>query len=114
MDIGAAFIAHAQAAKLMQPGERALHHPAVHAQATAVFGVAPRQEGFDAPLAQRLAMRLGIIGPIPLHGLGPASRMADFTPDGRNGLDQGQQLQDIGGIGRRQYCLPPTESRARR
>ena len=43
MNISAAFVAYPQAAKLMQLGERALHHSAVHAQAAAVIGVAPHQ-----------------------------------------------------------------------
>lgn len=40
MDIRSAFVAHPQAAELMQPSDGALDHPASGFQAAAVFGVA--------------------------------------------------------------------------
>ena len=41
MDVGAAFVAHAQAAELVQPGDRAFDNPPQHAQAFIVVGAAP-------------------------------------------------------------------------
>ena len=66
MDIRTTFIAHSESAELMQPRKRTLNHPPINTQATAMPGVASRQEGFDVPLVQRLAMGLRIRGTIPL------------------------------------------------
>ncbi len=54
MDVGPLVIANAQAAKLVQPRERALHDPAPPAQATPVRGAAHGQPGRDmaAPAAR--------------------------------------------------------------
>jgi hypothetical protein len=39
MDIGSLFVTHAQAAKLIEPGEGSFYHPPPSAQPTTVFGV---------------------------------------------------------------------------
>ena len=45
MDVSAALGAHPQPAELVQPSQGSLHHPAVHSQPAAVFGVPPGQGG---------------------------------------------------------------------
>jgi hypothetical protein len=42
VDVGAPFIANAQTAKLIEPGERPFHHPPVSSQPAAMFGVSFR------------------------------------------------------------------------
>ncbi len=54
MDVGPFFISDAQAAQLMQPGDRAFDDPAQSTQAGAVRQTSPRQFALDAPLGQRL------------------------------------------------------------
>jgi hypothetical protein len=103
MDIGATFVAHPEAAKLTQPRDCAFDHPPINAQTAAMFGVAPRQDGLDAPPAQRPAMGLGIVGSIPLHAIRSVPRMADLAPDRRNGINQRNQLSNVVGIGAGQY-----------
>jgi hypothetical protein len=55
VDVGPLVIANAQAAKLVQPRERALHDPAPPAQATPVRGAAHGQPGHDVPRPQARA-----------------------------------------------------------
>lgn len=44
MDVGAAFVADAQARELVQPRDGPLDHPAQHAQTTILIGPASRQQ----------------------------------------------------------------------
>src|SRR5689334_11234728 len=54
MDIGAALIAHGQAAEPIEPGEGALHHPAVAAEAVTAFNAFAGDAHFDVALPQGL------------------------------------------------------------
>lgn len=73
MDVRTAFIADAQATKLVQPTEGALHDPAIDAQATAMRGVALADQRSDATGAQRAPMRVRIKAPIAIDALGSAA-----------------------------------------
>ncbi len=99
MNVGAAFVANAQASELMQPSDGALHHPTGHAQATAVLGVAASNLGANAAGGQRPAVRLGVIAAVGLDHIGTVTRRARFTGDRRNAVDQGQQLRNIVAVG---------------
>ena len=70
MDIGAAVVAGAETTELMEPRERALDHPASHAQAAAVRRVAAGQYRLNASLAKRFAVRSRMIGSVALHAAG--------------------------------------------
>lgn len=59
MDVGPLFVAHAQAAELVQPGERPLHDPAPAAQSTAMFSVALRKKRDDVAGQNSQALRFG-------------------------------------------------------
>jgi hypothetical protein len=48
------FVAHAQATKLIQPGEGPFHNPPPSSQPAAVFGVALREKRDDASVTQTL------------------------------------------------------------
>ena len=52
VDVGAAVVADEQPFELVQPGEGALDDPAVAAEAGAVLGLAARDLGRDAALAE--------------------------------------------------------------
>ena len=49
VDIGSSFVAAAQSTKLVKPGQRALNHPPVDAQATAMGRVSSRQQRPNVP-----------------------------------------------------------------
>ena len=101
MDIGSTFITDSQAAVLAKPGNGALHDPAIDPQATAVRGATPRQAGDNPPLPQRSPMGLRVIGSVPQDRLGTPPWPSPFARDGRDGIDQGQQLRDVVTVGRR-------------
>lgn len=54
MDVGTLLIADAQSAKLVEPGKGSLHDPSPSTEATAVFGLAHREQRHDAAVAQTL------------------------------------------------------------
>ena len=74
MDIGSTFITDPQAAVLAEPGDGALHDPAIDPQATAVRGATPGQPGRNPPVTQRAPMGLRVIGSVPQDRLGRPRR----------------------------------------
>ena len=64
MDVGPLFIAHAQAAKLIEPGEGWFHDLPPLAQSAAVFGVALRKKRDDVAGTQTLADCLSVIATV--------------------------------------------------
>jgi len=92
MDIGAAFIPYAEAAKLMEPRQGTLDHPAEHAESASVLDTAVRKHRFDTQLNEGIAVWIRMIGPIALHTVWTATRTPSLTGDRRNGLNQRQQL----------------------
>lgn len=102
MDIGAAFVADAQAAELMQPTKRAFHHPSCFPQATAMRSPAASQLVGDPALLQPAMMCGTAVGAISLHGLGSLARASDLAPHGRNGGHERLQLAAVMHVGRRQ------------
>jgi hypothetical protein len=54
VDVGASFVADAESAVLVEPGEGAFDDPALAAEAGAVWGAAGRDQGCDAALEQSL------------------------------------------------------------
>jgi hypothetical protein len=101
MDIGAAFVADRQATKPMKPRHRALNDPAGGAEAAAVRGAAPRQDGRDSLGAQSHAMRLGIVGAISLQRLGRAPRTTWPTRHGGQRGDHWIEVGDVVDVGGR-------------
>ena len=52
MDVGSLLVPDSQPTKLVEPGKGPLHDPSPAAEATAVLGVAHREQRQDAPVAQ--------------------------------------------------------------
>ncbi len=88
MDVGQFFIADAQAAKLIQPRDRALDHPAQLAQTGPMRQTPPCDAALDTALCQRLPMRLRVIGSVTENALGAIARRAPLTVDRRDCVDQ--------------------------
>ena len=99
MDIGATFITDTQPAMLKQPCDGSLNHPAVHAQATTVFRPTPRQKRDNVPVTQLATVRLRIIGPVPLNTVRTPAGPSPLARNGRDGVDQRQQLCDVVAVG---------------
>jgi hypothetical protein len=61
MDVGPLFIANAQAAKLIEPGEGPFYNPSPSAEPAAMLGVAPGEPRYDVAGMQTLPYRFGVI-----------------------------------------------------
>jgi hypothetical protein len=87
----------------MQPGDRPFDDPPRPAQPAAVAAaVAVGNQRGNPALAQGGAMPLRVVPPIPLDHVGSSARWARAAADRRHGVDEGEQLRDVGSIGRRQ------------
>ena len=95
MDVGAAFVARAQPFEGVQPGEAALDHPAVSAQAGAVGDAAAGDPRGDAPGAQPSAVDVVVVAAVGEQLPRLASWPATQTADRRNGIQQRDQLGDV-------------------
>src|SRR3954464_2458959 len=95
VNLWSSLISDTQLAKLMQPRDRSLDHPAIHPKAAAMFRVSLRQHWLNSSLPQLQTVRLRIIGPVTLHPFGPLPGSATLAFDRRNGLDQRQQLRHV-------------------
>jgi len=76
VNTGTALVAEPQSAELVQPTDGSLHHPAVDVQLAAVVGVPLYNRRLDAPIAQLLPVRFGIVRPVDEDPPGPLDRMA--------------------------------------
>ena len=90
----------AQLAKAVQPGQRPLHHPAIHPQPTAVFTVPLGQFRLDAAFPQRLAVRLRILYPASIQLVGQTPGLSAWVQRPTT-AHQRQQFLDLGDVGRR-------------
>jgi len=88
MNIVATFIPYFQSPELVQPSQRAFHHPAIYPQAAAVFGSPFGQYRAYTHLSQSLAMWLGVIPAITMKILKAISGTTRLAGNGRNGVDQ--------------------------
>jgi len=99
VDVGPLVIANAQAAKLVQPRERALHDPAPPAQATPVRGAAHGQPGRDMPRPQPAPNRRRIVAAIPEYAVRMPSRPPMLALEWGNRIDQSQRFLRVVPIG---------------
>lgn len=84
MNISPTLVAHAQPTILIQPGHRALDDPAELTQAAPVCIPSAGQSRLDAHRAQRVAMRLRVVGAIPIDDIGTTPGAAELPPQWRN------------------------------
>lgn len=99
MDTWTTLIAHGQAAKAMQPRERAFNDPAGPAQAAAVGRAPCGKFGGDSAAVQFLAMPLRVVTAIALNQARFANRATGAAPHERHGIDERQQLRDVVSVG---------------
>ena len=98
VNLRAPLIADAKTTELAEPRDGAFHDPSINAEAAAVVGTALGEDGRDLSVAKRLSVGFGVVGPISLHRIGPLARAAALSANRRNGIDQGNQLRDVGSV----------------
>ena len=103
MNASATFVAHIESSKSVKPRQRALNDPACAAQAAAVRRPSLRELGGDPAAMQRVTMRLRIVAAVALNQRRFAHRATRSAAEGRNRVDQRQQLGDVVPVGRRQH-----------
>jgi len=94
-----AFVAHLQAAVLVNPAFGTFDHPTVHAQPAAIADVAPGQQRPDAPLQQLAAGWFGIIRPVAKQRVRTPSRTSRAALNSRDGIYQRQEFGDVMTVG---------------
>jgi hypothetical protein len=92
VDIGAPVIATIEATVLVQPGERALDHPAVFAESRSVCDVALGDPGRDAALPQRLAVAATVVCAVGEQRLGAELAVASGR---RDPVHEREKLGDV-------------------
>lgn len=101
VDVGAAFVADAQAAELVEPRDGPLHHPAhpaEHPQMLVVVRALLGQPRFDPADPQRHMVAQPCIRLVGDHRVRPERRRADLAFDLRNRINQRDQELAVGAI----------------
>src|SRR5512142_3379161 len=89
MDVRPTLIPDAEPPVLVSPGQRPLHRPAGRTQPALVVDPLLGQDRLDPHLTQPLAVRLGVVGQVPLHGVGLLPRVAYLAGHRRDLVEQG-------------------------
>jgi hypothetical protein len=95
VDVGASFVAGGEALVVVEPGEGALDDPAGAAESGAVLGVASGDPVTDAAGAEQAAVLVVVVAAIGVDDVGPLARSSDPAADGRDPIEQRQQLGDV-------------------
>jgi hypothetical protein len=95
MNVRTTFITNPQATELMQPSQGSFHNPAVNAQAAAMFLTSFSQQRLDATFSQFIPMWLRIVTTVSLNQLRFAAWSSSFAFDGRDRIDQRNQLGHV-------------------
>src|SRR5258708_11299591 len=101
MELRSTLIADAKPPVLVKPGQRPLHLPTSLSQPLLVIDLLLGQDRFDAKVAQPLAVRLGVVGQIPLQGIRLPSWRSGLPRYWRDGIEQRSHLVDIVDVSRR-------------
>jgi len=99
VDVVTTLITDSESPVLVQAGKTPLDDPTIDPKAAAVAGLSLGQDGSNALASQRRPMRLAVIAAITQQRDGTLKRPTDFAGDGRNRLDQRQQLGHIMAVG---------------
>src|SRR5262249_6816871 len=88
VDVGPLVIPHAEAAKLTEPGEGALHDPPPPAQATPMLGAAHGQQGHDMTSPETAPNGGCVVAAISEHTVRPLPWSAPFAVQRGNRIHQ--------------------------
>src|SRR5919204_4639134 len=100
MDIRPALIADGQAAVLAQPGQRALHAPAVPPPARAAVHALAGAAHLDAALTQGAPTARAVVRLVRVHLVWALAWTARGALDGRDAIAQRREDAGIGAVGR--------------
>jgi hypothetical protein len=95
VNTGPTFVAHVEAAKTMEPSQRAFHDPPRAPEPTAMGRAALGELGVNPAAMQRVAMRLRIVAPVALNQPRLAHGPTPTAAEWRNRVDQWQELGDV-------------------
>jgi hypothetical protein len=106
VDVGAAFIAHGETTKAVEPGERAFHDPAMPSQALARLDAASGNSRDNATVAASDATARVVVALVRMQLEGTATRPP--TPvvrlaQGRDRIERGLQEERVMDISRREH-----------
>jgi hypothetical protein len=99
MDVGQLVVAEVQAAKLIQPGERALHDPPPSAQAAAMPRSAHGEQWEDLAYSQALPDDLRVVRAVTQHAVGTTSRSSSLSLQERDRIDERQGFSGVVAVG---------------
>lgn len=102
MDVGSPFVADAQAAKGMEPGDGALHDPAVSAQPLLGFNTAPSDPGADTPPVQVVAAEGKVVAFVGVQLDGPTAWPSALSRNRGGLIEEGDEVPGIVVVGARQ------------
>jgi hypothetical protein len=91
----AAVVADEQPLVVVEPGEGALDDPADAAEPGAVCGLAAGDLGLDPAGAEFTPVLVVVVASVGGDLLGPTAGSSDLAPDGRDALDQRDELGDV-------------------
>ena len=100
MDVHPALVADGQATVLPQPGQGALHDPAVATQAGAALYSLARDADLDPAFAQGAPTARAVVRLVRVDFVGALARPAPWPLDGPDAVDQRLEDAAIGAIGR--------------
>jgi hypothetical protein len=80
---------------VVEPGEGALDHPADASESGAVLGLASCDLGFDPSGAELAPVLIVVISAVGGDTVGPTPGPTDLAADGRDALDERDQLGDV-------------------
>ena len=84
------FVAHVEAAKTMEPGQRAFHNPTRATEPTSMGRSALRELAVNSAAVQCVAMWLRVVAAVALNQLRLAHRATGTAPKWRNRINQRQ------------------------
>jgi hypothetical protein len=88
VEVGASFVADAESFELVEPGERALNHPADLAEPGAVGDSASGDHRFDTALPQQPTVLVEVVAPVGVQAPGLAPGPSSQAPDRRDRVQQ--------------------------
>lgn len=99
MSVCSSLEANAQSAVLMGPRVRSLNDPSIHSQSAPVSFSSSSNHRTNGPQLQRESVRVRVVRAISVESIRPVARMTNATADQRNGVDEGNELRHVVGIG---------------
>jgi hypothetical protein len=108
VDVVAALVADAEAAVLVEPGDRALDHPALLSESGAVWALGPGDLRLDVPAAQLAPTLACVVGAVADEPLRSATRPSAPSTHRWDRVHERNHLGDVvavaGGQADRQRC----------